>query len=104
MTDVVVKLDLHPSDALIADVGVTYQNARTVVADDEVQVWRHEAGGAVVVFRSPLLSWSGNVRIGFTFETEAGRVIAGRNGGCGCGAYLGTVDLFPGLRRVNTSL
>ena len=104
MTDVTVKLDMFPADALLADVGTTYQNSRVTVADDELIVWRHEAGGAVAVYRSPLVSWVGNVRTGYVFETDSGRVIAGKNGGCGCGAYLGQVDLFPGFRRVNTSL
>jgi hypothetical protein len=103
-TDVVVSLDLHPADALIADTGCTFRAARVTVADGTVQVWRLESAGPVVVFTSPLLAWSGSVRTGYTLSTEAGPVVADRGGGGCCGARLGTVDLYPGRRRVNTAL
>jgi hypothetical protein len=104
VTDVVVQLDLFPANALLADVGTTYMNVRVIVADGAVQVWRNEGQHPVVVFTSPLLAHEGNVRTGYTLTTEAGPVVAGRNGGCTCGAMLGTAELFPGLRRINTSL
>lgn len=104
MTDVTVQLDLYPSNALLADCGTTYHNVRTTVADGNVQVWRNEAGGPVIVYTSPLVSWAGNVRTGYDLTTADGLVVAGMNGGCGCGAQLGTADLWPGKRRINTSL
>jgi hypothetical protein len=36
------------------------------------------------------------------FPTNA--LLPEKNGGCTCGAMLGTAELFPGLRRINTSL
>lgn len=104
MTDVVVQLDLFPTNALLPDGATTYMNVRTVVADGHLQLWRNEGQNPVVVFTSPLVSWEGNIRTGYTLHTEAGPVVAGRNGGCTCGASLGTAELFPGFRRVNTSL
>lgn len=104
MTDVVVQLDLFPTNALLPDGATTYMNVRTVVADGSLQLWRNEGQHPVVVFTSPLLAHEGNVRIGYTLTTEAGVVVAGKNGGCTCGAMLGTAELFPGLRRINTSL
>jgi hypothetical protein len=104
VTDVVVQLDLFPTNALLPDGATTYMNVRTVVADGNLQLWRNEGQHPVVVFTSPLLSHEGNVRVGYTLTTEAGVVVAGKNGGCTCGAMLGTAELFPGLRRINTSL
>lgn len=104
MVDVTVQLDLFPANALLPDGATTFMNVRVVVADGNLQLWRNEGQHPVVVFTSPLLSYEGNVRVGYTLHTEAGPVVAGRNGGCTCGASLGTAELFPGFRRINTPL
>jgi hypothetical protein len=104
VTDVVVKLDIYPADALMGDSGTTYRNVRVAVADDEVQVWRNESAGPAIVFRAPLIGWAGSIRTGYELATPDTVIVAGRNGGCLCGAQLGTANLWPGMRRVNTSL
>jgi hypothetical protein len=104
VTDVVIQLDMFPASALLAESGTTFMNTRVAVVDGNVEVWRNEYPAPVVVFTAPLTSFEGNVRVGYTLHTDAGTVIAGKDGGCGCGATLGTADLWPGLRRINTSL
>lgn len=102
--DVIVQLDIFPADALIPDASTTFLNVRVAVADGVVQVWRSEYGGPAVVFVAPLLAADGGPRTGWTLTTDRGVVIAGFSGGCLCGQQLGTADLWPGRRRVNTSL
>lgn len=104
MTDVVVSLDLFPCDAQLPDGSTTYMNVRVVVADGQLQLWRLTSGGPVVVFQRELLGWSGSVRTAYQLDTEDGPVIAGKTGGCACGAVLATADLFSGRRRINTTL
>jgi len=102
-SDVIVALDLFPADAALSG-GTTYSNVRAVVADGVLQLWRQTSGGPVVVFQHPLTGWSGSVRTAFELATDDGVVVVGKSGGCGCGASLGNVDLFPGRRRINTTL
>jgi hypothetical protein len=102
--DVVVQLDVFPADAMLPDGATTYLNVRVTVADGVLQLWRNENPAPAVVFTSPLVAWSGDNRTGWILDTEAGTIVAGRNGGCTCGARLGTAELWPGRRRINTSL
>lgn len=102
--DVFVQLDIHPATALLPGGSATYFNTRAVVADGIIQLWRNEAAGPVVAFTRPLGAWSGNIRTGYTFETEDGTLVVGKGDGCSCGAQLATTDLFPGRRRINTTL
>jgi len=104
VADVVIQLDMFPASALLAESGTTFLNTRVAVVDGAVQVWRNEYPAPVIVFTAPLISYEGNIRTGYTLHTDAGTVVAGKDGGCGCGATLGTADLWPGFRRVNTSL
>lgn len=104
MADVVIKLDIFPATALLPGGSATYFNTRLTVADDVIQLWRNESAGPVVVFTRPLGAWSGNIRTGYRFEVDDGTLVVGKGDGCACGAQLATADLFPGLRRINTSL
>jgi hypothetical protein len=102
--DVTVQLDVWPADALLAEVGTTFLDVRTTIADGVVQVWRHEAPGPAVIFTGKLLAASGDARSGWTLATDNGTVITGHSGGCRCGQQLGSANLWPYRRRVNISL
>jgi hypothetical protein len=102
--DVFIQLDLFPCDALLPDGATTFMNVRVIVADGQVQLWRLTSAGPVVVFQRDLLGWSGSVRTAYTLSVEDGAIVAGKTGGCACGAALATADLYPGRRRINTVL
>jgi hypothetical protein len=108
VADVVVKLDIFPASAVMGDSGTTYENVRVAVADtgegDQVEIWRNESGGPALVFRSPLTGADGSIRTAFTLYTEQATLVAGNSGGCRCGQQLGEAQLWPGLRRINTTL
>ena len=107
MADVVVKLDLFPANALIGASGTTYENVRVAVADtgdgDHVQIWRNEQGGPALVFNQPLTAVMGSIRTSFELSTDEATIFAGPSGGCRCGQTLGEAQLWPGLRRINTT-
>lgn len=102
--DVTIKLDVHPATVLLPGGSATFFNTRAVVADDVIQIWRLESGGPVVVFTRPLGEWSGSIRTGYEFIVDDGTLVVGKGDGCACGAQLATIDLWPNLRRINTSL
>jgi hypothetical protein len=111
MPDVIVKLDIHPATAVMGTSGTTYENVRVLVADDgsgngdEVMVWRNESGGPAIVFRAPLTSVLGSIRTGYELGTDQATIFTVKSGGCDCGGAqrLGDANLFPALRRVNTT-
>lgn len=102
--DVIVQLDVFPADALLPDGATTYLGVRAAVADGQVQLWRNEAPGPALVWTAPLTGWAGGPRTGWTLQTDRGPVFVDYSGGCRCGQRLATADLWPGKRRVNTSL
>jgi hypothetical protein len=104
VTDIVVKLDIYPATALLPGGSATFYNTRLTVADDRIQLWRMEGQTPVVVFTRPLGVWTGNIRTGYEFTVDDGVLTVGKGDGCACGAQLATAQLWPGSRRINTTL
>lgn len=95
----VITLDLFP--ALVATpYGARYDQARVIIANDELMILIAGAGGVTEVYRKPVASFEGNRIAGYSILTADGRFIANSAGGCGCGNILKSYNPFEGMTRL----